>query len=687
MQRLPPAATEEESPPREYELDGGTPWPPKLPLQELGEIRGHIYGDTSVATRRVLVQGDNATVNYYNNVIDTEDDYATYQCLLHSLAFERMGERERNITKALSETCDWIFHHRRFGVWADPRNIPSHDSFLWVKGKPGTGKSTMMKRLLSWAGSDWSNDINLYYFFNARSAEQLEKSSIGMYRSLVHQLLSTQRDIRPCFLANFASKATSGKVDKWQVVELQNFLIDLVGSGTLPPVNLFIDALDEGDVHDIRQLVIFLQKTARHATKRRTPLRICLSSRHYPSISIPETGHIVLENEPAHYADMEKFIQTHLLDAHAQEMDEVRMNLLHKSAGIFLWVVLVVPGLNDLIDNGERLDVVLAELDRTPGDLDALFSDILRRSDKDKAKCILLFQWVLHSMRPLTAEELYAALEGTTATSGILNTTDVDVVRMNRRILHCSRGLIEITGAKQPEFDDEILSSTSSLSAKADNGDDDDKPVVQFIHETVRSFLLRNNVAVSTLSVQSAKFDGTELQAACSHAVIAESCLLYIRELSEAGAFCDESDGIRSIQLLGGCPLAEYAASFWWNHAHETESASTNYMAQAAFQILTCSDARLVDWLYEGIGFCSRSMPSLTPPLVYASHIGFPELVSAILLSGADINASGRENGTPLVTAIERGHKRIVHMLIKAGADINARGEYSETPLVTAIKN
>ncbi|KAK5074539.1 hypothetical protein LTR24_010140 [Lithohypha guttulata] len=627
MQRLPPDAIEEEPPRREDEFDGGAdeePWPPRLALQELSEIRGHVYGDTSVASRSVLVQGGNATVNYCNNVIDTEDDYATYQCLMHSLAFERMGERERNITKALSETCDWIFHHRRFGVWADPRNISSHDSFLWVKGKPGTGKSTMMKRLLSWAGSEWSNEINLSYFFNARSAEQLEKSSIGMYRSLVHQLLSTRRDIRPCFLANFASKATSGKVDTWQVAELQNFLIDLVCSGTLPTVNLFIDALDEGDVHDIRQLVIFLQKTARHAIERQTPLRICLSSRHYPNISIPEAGHIVLESEPAHRRDMEIFIQTHLLDAHAREVNEVRKNLLHKSAGIFLWVVLVVPRLNELIDSGERPDTVLAELDQSPKDLDALFGDILRGNDKDKAKCIFVFQWVLHSMRPLTAEELYAALEKTTTTSAILSTTDMDVVRMNRRLMHYSRGLVEVTGVKQKGSDGKKLSSTDNLSTKADNGDYEDKPVVQFIHETVRSFLLRNNVAVSTLSVQSAKFDGTELQATCSHAVIAESCLRYIGRLNEAGAFYDKIDGFKSIQLLKGCPLAGYAASYWWRHAHETEDASTNRMVQLAFQILTCSDARLVDWLYEGIGFCSRSMPSLTPPLVYASHIGFP---------------------------------------------------------------
>lgn len=288
-----------------------------------------------------------------------------------------------------------------------------------------------------------------------------------------------------------------------------------------------------------------------------------------------------------------------------------------------------------------------------------------------------------HSMRPLTAEELYAALEETTTTSGVLNTTGVDVFRMNRRLLHCSRGLVEVTGAKQEESDGRILSSTDSLSTKADSGVLQPKLVVQFIHETVRSFLLRSNVADFTIAVaQSSRFHGTELQAVWSHATIAESCLQYIRGLNETAAFRTKTSTLRSIQILRGYSLAEYAASYWWRHARKTENASINHIVQVAFQLLTGSEARLVDWLYEGR---SKWMPSLTPPLVYATHVGFPEPVSTILLSGADVNARGEDSETLLVTAIERGHDEIARMLVKAGAAVNKWSRYA-TPLSTAVE-
>ena len=73
-------------------------------------------------------------------------------------------------------------------------------------------------------------------------------------------------------------------------------------------------------------------------------------------------------------------------------MTQIASKLLPKLEGSFLWVVLVVPVLNEMIDAGETLAIVMAELERTPEGLYALFNDILRKSDRDMAKCISLFQ-------------------------------------------------------------------------------------------------------------------------------------------------------------------------------------------------------------------------------------------------------------------------------------------------------
>lgn len=87
--------------------------------------------------------------------------------------------------------CKWLFRHERFRAWEDESRMEEHNGFLWIKGKPGCGKSTIMKEALAWTNRNQSNRkcITISYFFNARAPDSLENSSLGLYRSLVHQIL------------------------------------------------------------------------------------------------------------------------------------------------------------------------------------------------------------------------------------------------------------------------------------------------------------------------------------------------------------------------------------------------------------------------------------------------------------------------------------------------------------------
>ncbi|KAB8228167.1 uncharacterized protein BDW43DRAFT_316146 [Aspergillus alliaceus] len=61
--------------------------------------------------------------------------------------------------------------------------------FFWIKGKAGSGKSTIMKFVFQQTlTSKDGRDVNISFFFNARG-EELEKTTPGMYRSLLFQLL------------------------------------------------------------------------------------------------------------------------------------------------------------------------------------------------------------------------------------------------------------------------------------------------------------------------------------------------------------------------------------------------------------------------------------------------------------------------------------------------------------------
>lgn len=59
--------------------------------------------------------------------------------VVRSLAFPQMLDRRDNIEPLHINTCEWILELEEYKSWkSKPRGL------LWIKGKPGAGKSTLM---------------------------------------------------------------------------------------------------------------------------------------------------------------------------------------------------------------------------------------------------------------------------------------------------------------------------------------------------------------------------------------------------------------------------------------------------------------------------------------------------------------------------------------------------------------
>lgn len=193
------------------------------------------YGDTLVKDKARLHQDDVFNIKYTNEysgitLQEKNEQDEQYKVLQRSLTFARMDARERNIAPALPSTCQWLFRHRVFKQWATRDTFTDHNGSLWIKGKPGCGKSTIMKATLNWAGQNFPAETSLSYFFNARSTEILEKSTLGMYRYLVWQLCSGQDCLKQRLVEHFESKQIlrDGYVEEWTEQELQNFILLIV---------------------------------------------------------------------------------------------------------------------------------------------------------------------------------------------------------------------------------------------------------------------------------------------------------------------------------------------------------------------------------------------------------------------------------------------------------------------------
>ncbi|KAK8001214.1 hypothetical protein PG991_013436 [Apiospora marii] len=380
-----------------------------------------------------------------------------YSDCLGSLVYPEINYRLADIAPALPDTCDWLSDTFEFLEWLDSLCLPTHNGVLWIKGKPGSGKSTLMKHALARYNNNLFHDhLITAHFFNGRG-ETLEKTPLGMLRSIVYQLLRDDVALYDSFIPLFREKQRINKENKetrwqWRESELKGFLHSIVKVPPSKPLLILVDALDECEEPEARRSVEFLESLSICAIRNDFRLRICLSSRHYPSIVMSKVLELSVETSPDHDADISKYIGERLR-VHDPAMEH---KILEKANGIFLWVVLVTSLLNKAYDEGHN-EAMWKALGEIPGDLDDMFSEILLKKTLDTHETIAMLQWVLCSKRLLTPAELYAAVTGNAPQT-------IEVIQ--RRITTSSKGLIEIR-----------------------NGG----IAVQFIHTSVKDFLLEQN--------------------------------------------------------------------------------------------------------------------------------------------------------------------------------------------------
>lgn len=103
---------------------------------------------------------------------------------IKALRFEHIDSHFTSIRAAHTGTCEWLFANKVYEEWRDSSQAHVHHGFLWVKGKPGAGKSTLMKYAYLRGQKIHANDATLSHFFSARRS-LLHCSAEGML-SLIH---------------------------------------------------------------------------------------------------------------------------------------------------------------------------------------------------------------------------------------------------------------------------------------------------------------------------------------------------------------------------------------------------------------------------------------------------------------------------------------------------------------------
>lgn len=391
------------------------------------------------------------------------------QELINRLYFSKIDERLTHLTPAQGTTCRWFLTESKYQSWQDVAQQSEHGGFLWIKGNPGTGKSTLMKHLFEETKVNSKNDpsrITLSFFFLARGTAE-EKTTLGLYRSLLHQLFEIGSDLQESLEWMTVDGARTIQRDGWSEEALKQTLKYAVPKLGNRSLTMFVDALDECDENKADDMVSFFEELCDYASETRVQVQICFSSRYYPTVVIEKGIEVSLEDETGHTEDIRKYVNSRLsLKSKSKHAEALRSEIREKSSGIFLWVVLVVDILNK--DISISIQKRREHLQRIPPKLNELFELILTRDRDNLEQLRLCLNWVLFASRPLEPQELYFAIEfgSHNKCSGFWDQADLDLAAMETFVRSSSKGLAEVTRNKASE--------------------------VQFIHESVRDFLLGN---------------------------------------------------------------------------------------------------------------------------------------------------------------------------------------------------
>ncbi|EMT72593.1 hypothetical protein FOC4_g10001231 [Fusarium odoratissimum] len=604
-----------------------------------------------------------------------------HEQILKSLDFEQIDARKLTIKAAHSKTCRWFLKHPDYLSWIDRQQISQHHGFLWIRGKPGAGKSTIMKfiYLESRKKDRKKQSLTASFFFNARG-ELLEKTVSGMYRSLLLQLFHGFPDLE-CVLddPDLLPRNQSGCPPLNVLKDLLRVAVAKLGQRSF---KCFIDALDECDEQQVMDLVEYFEDLAEQCTEDNVNLRVCFSSRHYPYIDIKFGIRIILEEQMGHASDLEIYIKTHLRIKDRPLLAELQEKMLEKAAGVFLWVVLVVDILNK--ENCRGRLAMRRRLEQVPSGLGDLFKDLLKRDTTNMEELQLSLLWILLSARPLKPQEYYHAIWSGLHLEGLADLDIPEVVTEDsddcfaRCVISSSKGLAEITKVKQTR--------------------------VQFIHESVRDFLIKDKEKYPFLEYASQFVLHHSDFAACAadQQIFLQSFrtsvwkrVFNVFEKFQVRKYTPDAGLLYILADRGYSSLIR--ARLKTDPVVETTSTADRYVypliaamakGNKSSVIALLGQAEIVKLLIEAGVYPSLRTPDGTSTLLCrAVDHAHGAIVKLLLERGADVEGKAIDAMSPLaLAAMKPGSKEIMETLLNHRADVNSRDNNGDTPLLKAVR-
>ena len=429
---------------------------------------------------------------------------------LESLENSERRNRVDQVGKPYEGTFNWLFDPQvGFRGWLSGPQQAGTPLFFWIQGKPGSGKSTLMKYALAQketrellALADPGNWHLIPFFFHDRGSS-IQKSVTGLLQELLYRLVEANEKLLafiPSRLIHQLLKRNktatqvstlqqrynqknqpdyvyheSSNTKTWSVHDLQEALIAITGQSEVPlNVLFFVDALDEYE-GNYRDLIRVIQNSFISRGPSMVNVKFCLASRSYPAFanafgSCP--GLLVHENtrdDVQWYARQQiaSSIQCRDIDQDISAMHQLAVEITQRANGVFIWVRIVVEELIERFVDGCTTSQLRDILSAMPEELEDLYRRTLSKVKPEyELESYVMTQIVLHAKNPQTMKSL-------------LEATDV---ALQRRIEPMSRATMERR----------LGSRCGGLLEETRTTDK-----IQFLHQTVKTFFTHRHHATS----------------------------------------------------------------------------------------------------------------------------------------------------------------------------------------------
>jgi WD40 repeat protein len=465
--------------------------------------------DWSQSQRQTIAQEDQAALNSFLGVSDApEDDLLTQELV------------------QLPGSCEWLSNKVYYKSWRE-----SLDSrFLWLRGRPGAGKSVLASHVIN-------NDLRpagidcCFFFFQsgdkAKSTANLFLRSIAWQMAMLHPSVMTQ-------IRELISDSKDTGIDRldpnpvWRKV----FLSSILKVRLNRPQFWVIDAMDE--CKGSADMIGFLARI-----QEQWPVSILVTSRDPPETHLGNTNtrleissHLISDDDSKQ--DIAAFLTQNMgsltVSGSGQfhSAKNTASQITENSRGCFLWASLMCSELRRVTSEKEARKV----LESIPSDMDSLYSRILTdmaeaRFGKPLAKAFIT--WTMFAFRPLSTDELLQPIE--------MDVNDkIDDVQT--AISKCCGNLIYVDEANKK---------------------------VQLVHSTVREYLAGKDVQ-SEFAVS--KRDG--------HRRLASICLEFLiqtdKSASKIRRLNSDAASISDAASQSVPPFTDYASTFVFLHLHHVHS-------------------------------------------------------------------------------------------------------------------